>query len=188
MLNIKNTPNGIDRPIQQFQQFLYEKLKGLWSVSDSEFDSFGRCYRNMTEAGYIPEVFVSSDQQNNTVYKEVWFDDSLHKVISFFDVQSPTKYDQGSATARVDLIFIVNIPLLKPNIQHRADEEIRRDVEQLCQMPRFNFTMNSFLTGFKNVFAAFDGYLKNDQITFRDLHPLHVFSISFNLLYNINDC
>lgn len=188
MLNLKNIPIGIDTPIQGFQEFIYGQLKSLWGVSDSEYDSFGRCYRNMTDAGYIPEVFVSSDQVNNTVYKEVWFDDSLHKVVSFFDVAAITKYDKGSSVATVNLIFIVNVPLLKPDIQHRGDEEIRRDIEQLCASPRFNFTMKSFVTGFKNVFANFDGYLKRDQITFRDLHPLHVFSIGFDLLYNINDC
>ncbi len=108
--------------------------------------------------------------------------------MSFFDMYDETKYDKGSSLAKVDMVFVVSVPLLKPTLQHRGDEEIRRDVEQLCATPRFNFTMNTFKTGFKNVFSRFDGYLKKDQVTFRDLHPIHVFSIGFSLLYDINDC
>lgn len=188
MLNLKSSPVGIDKSIQGFQQFLYSKLKAKWGVADSEYDSFGRCYRNQADAGYIPQVFVSSEAENNTVYKEAWFDDTIHKAMSFFDSYDAVKYDKGTSTATVDMIFVVNVALLKPDIQHRADEEIRRDVELLCAMPRFNFTMKEFRTGFKNVFNRFDGWLKDDQVTFRDLHPIHVFSISFQLIYDITDC
>lgn len=188
MLNLKTSPVGIDKSIQGFQQFLYTKLKAKWSVTDSEYDSFGRCYRNQVDAGYIPEVFVSASSENNTIYKEAWFDDTLHKAVSFFDSYDEVKYDNGTSQATVDLIFIVNIPFIKPGIEHRADEEVRRDVEQLCAMPRFNFTMKEFRTGYQTVFSRFDGWIDRDQTTFRDMHPIHVFAIRFNLIYDINDC
>lgn len=188
MINLKTSPVGVDKSIQGFQQFLYGQLKKTWGVTDDNYDSFGRCYRNQVDTGYIPEVFVSSPVANNTVYKVAWFDDSLHKAVSFFDVLSTTKYSKGSSVVEVDLIFLVNVAQLKPSTQHRADEEVRKDVEQICAMPRFNFTMKEFKTGWKNVFDNFDGWHKKDEVTFRDLHPLHVFSLGFDLLYDINDC
>jgi hypothetical protein len=188
MIYLKNIPVGIDSPIQQFQQFLYDQLKKKWKVSDTEYDSYGRCYRNQTDAGYVPEVFVSSDLANNTVYKPALFDDTINKAVSFFDVGSVVKYDNGTSKATVYLIFMVNVALIKPTLQHRGDEEIRRDVELLCSMRRFNFTLNEFMTGYKNVFNDFDGWLKADQVTFRDLHPLHCFRLGFDLIYGIQDC
>lgn len=184
-LNIKNSVIGVDIPIQNFQKFLYNQLLLKWKISESSFLSYGRCYRSNRELGYFPEVYVNGTP---TQYVGIEFDDTNSKALYFFDLYDDVKFKDGSATARVDLIFIVNVSSLKPKTAHRADEEIRNDVERLCQMPRFGFVATDFQTGYANVFNRFAGITKNDQITWRDLQPLHVFKITFDFVYNINDC
>lgn len=184
-LNIKNSVIGVDIPIQNFQKFLYTQLLAKWKVSEAAFLSYGRCYRNNAELGCIPEVYVSGSVAQ---YVGIEFDDSNTIVLSFFDLYDDVKFSNGSTTARADLIFIVNVTKLKPDIAHRADEEIRNDVERLSQVPRFGFIATDFQTGYNNVFSRFQGIVKNDQITWRDLQPLHVFKITFDFVYNINDC
>lgn len=184
-LNIKNSVIGVDIPIQSFQKFLYNQLLSKWKTAESSFLSYGRCYRNNVDLGYIPEVYVNGTPAQ---YVGIEFDDTNTNVLSFFDLYDDVKFKDGSATAKVDLIFIVNVTNLKPGIAHRADEEIRNDVERLCQVPRFGFIATDFQTGYANVFNRFPGIVKNDQITWRDLQPLHVFKITFDFVYNINDC
>jgi hypothetical protein len=188
MLVVKTNPVGIDIPVQKLQTFLFDALKKRWGVVDDNLFAYGRCYRNKVDKGYVPEVFESSADSNNTIYRAIEFVDDVYKALFFFDVDDRVKYDAGNTLARVELIFIVHLPSIKPGLLHRGDEEARNDAEKLCSQRRFGFTMNGFETGFRNVFSRFDGLLNDDQLTFRDQHPLHVFKINFDLLYSINDC
>ena len=188
MLSVKTSPVGVDIPVQGLQIFLYNQLKAKWNITDTEFESYGRSYRNKTDKGYIPEVFQSSSQPGNTVYKPVEFDETVNKALFFFDAYDDVKYSKGTSSVKVDIIFLVNVALLKPLLAHRGDEEIRNDVERLMAQKRFSFTMTGYATGFKNVFNRFDGLMSKEQVTFKDLHPIHVFKITADLIYNINDC
>lgn len=187
MIPLKTSPVEIDIPIQKLQQFLYSGLKTTWGVSDTDFDMYGRCYRNSIDKGYIPEVFVGDSANGQTAYKEAFFDETVNKAIGFFHHDN-TKYEKGNSRARVCLLFIVNLQKLKPNIQHRADAEVRKDVELLLQLRKFSFEMTEIVTGFRNVFAEFDGWLRPGMITFGDIHPLHCFRINMDLLFDLNDC
>lgn len=190
MLFVKDSPVGVDVPIQNLQSFLYEKLKVKWGISDdTSFDSYGRVYRNTIDAGIMPEVLVSSTEPaTNTNYKQMFFDDSVNKVVSFFDVGPVMTYAKATATVKAWAVFMVNVALLKPDIQHRADEEIRNDVQRLCAQSHFGFSMNESVTGYRNVFSEFTALLGKDQETFRDSHPLHCFRIGFNLIYDVFEC
>jgi hypothetical protein len=183
VLVVKDKPVGVDIPVQGFQKFLYPKLKALWNLSDSEMDGYGRCYRNKVDKGYIPQLF-----DGGTVYKDVFFDDTNSSALFFFDLEDVRQGTAATSSTKVDMIFMVNVQKIKPGLSYRGDEEIRVDVERLCLVPRFNMKMVAMCTGFKNVFSRFDGVLTADQVTFRDLHPLHVFKISFELIYSINAC
>ncbi len=184
-LNTKDNVIGVDIPIQSFQKFLYSQLLLKWPVNTGNLQGYGRCYRNNRDLGYYPEFFVNA---TSTQYGGLEFDDTNDKALFFFDLYDDVKFKDGSSTAKVDLIFIVNVKELKPTLQSRGDEEIRNDVERLSQVPRFGFIATDFITGYANVFNRFPGISKNDQITWRDLHPLHVFKITFEFVYNINDC
>ena len=185
MLNLKNSTVGIDIPIQAFQKFLYNKLKVLWPVTDETLEGYGRVYRNVNDKGYVPEVLVSSSEIDNTQYKQVYFDKSTLKALFFFDKDDQVKFDYslGSETAKVSLIFITNISLLKPLIEHRGDEEVRNDVQRLCDKNFQGFTLNGFDTGFGNVFKSFSGLTNKDGEVFEDRHPLYCFRFNFDLFY-----
>lgn len=183
----KISPVGIDISIQRFQTVLYAALVAKWPVDSSSFNCHGRAYRNQTKDGYVPEVFSGNTNSGSIEYTEVMFDDTL-KALCFFSVGESTRYDAGSTVAKVSLIFMVNVPALKPTIAHRGDEEIRKDVELFCAGRRNGFEMTGFETGIDAVFKEFSGWKKRDGIKFRDQQPLHCFRINFDLLYNINQC
>lgn len=184
---IKIQPKGIDVKIQNFQTFIFDQLLLLWNINASDYNSYGRAYRNQSKNGYIPEVFTGNSANNGKDYQEVFSNDKV-KVQSFFSIAESQNYNQGSTTAKVSLIFMVDVKKLKPNTQHRADEEIRRDVEILCQNIRYGFEMKGIYTGIDSVFDEYPGVRRNEGMKFMDMHPLHCFRIEFNLLYNINDC
>ena len=168
MLHLKDKPTGIDISIQRFQSFLHKKLSAKWG----DFECYGRAYRNQKGNGYIPEIYDGGN------YKEVFFDDKI-SALSFFNVSDVQKELMSQREADVSLIFCVNIQKLKPNIKHRADEEVRLDVIEICELNQFTFDMISVVTGIKSVFNEFD----INQIKYRDLHPLHCFRINFKLKY-----
>jgi hypothetical protein len=183
----KISPVGIDIPIQGFQSAMYAVLLTKWPVNSSSFNCHGRAYRNQTADGYTPEVFNGSANTGAIEYTEVYFDDTL-KALCFFSVGEQTKYTDGSTVAKVSLIFMVNVPALKPNTEHRGDEEIRIDVEKFCAAQRFGFIMTGFETGMDTVFKDYSGWKKTSGIKYKDQQPLHCFKINFDLLYNINKC
>ena len=78
-------PSGIDVQIQKYQTWLYDLLRTKWNISDDlSYDFYGKVYRNKTQAGYIPESFVSSLNPDNTQYKEIIFDQTNNAALSFF--------------------------------------------------------------------------------------------------------
>lgn len=189
MLYTKTAPVGVDVPVQNLQSFLYTQLKNKWKIdNDVDYDAYGRVYREQTTEGYIPRMFVSSTQSDNTLYKDVFFDDSLNSAVSFFDTGSALTYDNRTATIKAWMIFMVNLAKLKKTIEHRADEEVRRDVALLCQNSRWGFRLTEIDTGYKKVFSEYDGLLKGEQPVLRDMHPLHCFRLGFTLIYDINEC
>jgi len=187
MMNVKPSPVGIDISVQRFQKFLYPALLKVWGITnDNDYESYGRAHKNQTADGYIPEGFKGTDPKK-IEYKDAFWDDNK-KAVSFFLLGDVTKYDSGNAMAPVGLIFMVNVQSLKPTISYRADEEVRNDVERLCQIERYGFALTEIVTGIDQVFREFSGWRKAQGIKFRDMHPLHCFRLNFQVLYDINEC
>lgn len=186
MLSLKNSTVGIDIPIQEFQSFLYRQLKVLWPVDDNTMDGFGRVYRNRNNKGYVPELFVSSTSDNNTVYEPVYFDKNTKKALFFFDPDDQETIKGPLAIRNVSIVFIVNISLLKTTLAHRGDEEVRNEVLRTVSPRRNGFELIGVETGFKNVFSRFDGLTNKDGEVFEDRHPVHCFKINMRLNYSIN--
>jgi hypothetical protein len=184
----KTSPIGVDIRIQRHQLFLYPALQQLWGLADADWNSYGRAYRNQTEDGYTPEVFIGiGNQEGKSDYQEVLFDDNL-KALSFYGMEDAGRYDKANATVGVFLIFMVNLLELKPAVTWRADEEVRNDVEKLCQIDRYGMGLTGFSTGFDQVFKEYSGWRKTTGIKYRDQHPTHCFRLNFNLLFDINEC
>jgi hypothetical protein len=182
MVLSKPKPVGIDLHIQKLQLFLYPELKKLWKINnDTDFDCFGRAYKNQTKDGIIPEVFIASEE-----YKEVLVDDRL-SALSFFISGDTIQYNAGSVNANVSLIFMANLEKIKPGNQ-RNDEEVHVDVQRLLMPGRYGFRMTSFETGVDTVLREFSGWRKSTGMKYRDMQPFHLYRVNMILTYSPTDC
>ena len=180
MNNLKTAPVGIDSHINDFQTYLYNKLKTTWNVTDLEFEMFGRAYRNQTDDGYTPERYVG-----NKEYKDLYWDDKL-KAMAFFGVKEDSQVNAGTLTSDCFLIFMVNLQQLKP-ANERKDEEIRNDVQRLCIAMKSGFIFSGFKTGIDSVFSEYSGWKKTIGMKFKDHYPLHCFRLDFKVTYSVYD-
>lgn len=171
---------GLDQPVQAYQKFLYPQIMKGWGLTDDTvFDFYGRAYRNQTDDGYTPEIYAGKKD-----YQELFFDDKK-TALAFFGVQDQQGYQRGGITAKVYLIFMVNLQELKGTDAQLLDEETRNTVLQICARPRLGFRMTGFCTGIDKVFREYSGWRKSTGIKYRDEFPFHCFRIDFDVLYNI---
>jgi len=186
MLYTKVSPVGVDIPIQKLQVYLHDKLLVKWGLQTADYQAYGRCYRNQKEAGYVAEVYVGSNE-----YKEVYLDDRI-AALSFFGLSGDIDHTITN-TADVHLIYWVNIKRLKPAIAHRADEEVRKDVQVLVDNGYQGFQFAGIRLGIESVHQEYRGTVMAaqanlDTLKYRDMHPFHCFRLDFKVNYNINRC
>ena len=177
MLYAKTSPIGIDFRIQKLQAFLHSELLTAWGLETAKYESYGRCYRNKKDAGYVAEVYTGSDQ-----YKEVYWQDGL-SAISFFGVSDKIMSKLGE-TANVHLVFFVDISKLKPTITHRADEEVRADVMSRVEM--FGFSLVSVDLWIENVLKEYAGSYRDERLKAVDMHPIHCFRLNLKINYQVS--
>lgn len=171
MLHVKENPIGVDILIRKLQEHLYGGLCKAWALLDSEYNSFGRVYRNQRDGGYIPEAYIGGKE-----YSEAFLNDRV-PVTSFFTVGDTADADNGYMTVNAAVIFCVDLSRIKPGIKHRADEEAHFDVFERCNF--FVQSADAIVTGVDNVFKEFTA-LKTKS---RDMHPHHCFRINLTMAY-----
>jgi hypothetical protein len=182
MLIIKIKPIGIDAAIQELQTYLHKQLVKSWKLSDdSVYQAYGRVYRNKKDNQYIAEAYIGNNE-----YKEVYWDDTL-SAISWFGISGKTEFDKQNKTD-VHLVFFVNLQKLKPNIQHRADEEIRNEIQKIFGYSLFGFSFESIELWLENVLREYPGSRRDDRLKAVDMHPVHCFRINFKIHYDSNIC
>jgi hypothetical protein len=185
MLITKTSPVGIDWYIQQFQTALHNQLMAAWdldvndAVENAQYECYGRAYRNRTDNGYIAEVYTGSNQ-----YKEVYWNDQL-TAISFFGLAGSISNGPLS-NAEVHLVFFVNLSKIKPAILHRADEEVRTDVERITGRYSYGFVLNSTELWLQNILKEYPGSRRDDRLKYVDMHPVHCFRMNFSISYDSN--
>lgn len=177
------TPCGIDISIQEFQNKLHTGLVTAWSldsVSEKEYLCYDRCYRNQTKNGFIPEVYNGRNE-----YKQVLFNDKV-KVLSFFGIGNSSEYNQFEQlnTTDVHLIFFVNLKAIKGGTG-RLDEEVRQDVQSICNREANGLILTSIEIGIDNILSEYSG--ASDLMKYRDLNPYHAFRFNFSLTYDFKD-
>jgi hypothetical protein len=176
---IKNNSVGIDFYIQRHQSNLYDKLKSLFNLSDSDIDIFGRVYRNQNDDGYTPEAFDINTQE----YRDVYWDDSK-SALAFYLMKGIRNISGMMVTSDVSMIFMGNIAKLIPGTQ-RNDEELRIAIQKLCLYTAFGFEMIGFTTDPNEVFKEFSGAKTVTGMRFKDLQPYHFFRINFSINYPV---
>jgi hypothetical protein len=182
MLITKTNPVGVDYHIQALQTRMHDQLVAEWQLSDSTvYQCYGRCDRNRKDSGYVAEVF-----SGGTDYREVYWNDNL-TALSFFGLSGVVKKGVLSE-ADVHLVFFANLTRLAlkdsegNTITHRADEELRIQVERIVGKYSNGFTYLSTELWLENVLREYPG--SRDQL--KDMHPIHCFRINLKLSYNPN--
>lgn len=172
----KTDPIGIDKKIQRLQ----EKLNDSISWLDIPF---GRVYPNRNaDNDIIPEVY-----SGNNEYSEVFPDSSL-KGMCFFDVDHDYDYNPDTTeehTADVNIIFFVNVEKAFPDISHRQDEEVKRDIANLFFNYKRGWEYLGLVDGIENVFENFD-YKFSQPIV--DMQPFYVFAVKSRVKFELLKC
>jgi hypothetical protein len=179
MLVTKTSPVGIDARLQTLQTELHDRLLTRWKIGDGDYKAYGRCYKKPSDNGYIAVNYEGGNE-----YKEVYADDSL-RALSFFGQSAKVGFEQWEKT-EVHLVFFVNLATLKPTIEHRADEEVRKDVITLFSPSLYGFEYQGFELYLENVLREYPGSRRDNRLSIVDLHPMHCFRINLKFRYDIN--
>jgi len=155
---LKDTPDGIDKEINIIQSRLYDKLD--FGV---DFNGYGRAYL----VGSKPMQFIDD---NN--YKELLTDDSLAG--HFFFLENPKTKKDSLLETEIYIIFILNLKKIKPNVIHRADEEVRVQIYKVLERIRL-FDIEEITKGI-DVLSDFEHTLK-------DMQPYHFIKFTGKLRY-----
>lgn len=172
MNNLKTNPKGLDVIIYGVQKKLYDKLSVMWD--NVELFGYDRCYVNNKNNVKTIDYYISDNEYKNLVVAEEnkFFFTAENEILNVGINYYETK---------IDLYFILNISEIKPNILHRADEEVRQDVLNVLQTMK-DVSIEKVTTNIDNIFSK---YFFN-QIT--DLEPYHCFKISLNVhKYHLNN-
>lgn len=174
-MNYNNYPAiGIDAKIQIIQNQLFSQLK--WQ----NVDFYGRVQKTIKKDfdGIVPEVYVSQKER-----KEVFYDDknAIGGNVFFVDNDEHTTKDGVLFTAKVKVVFMLNILKIKELIIFRPDSEYQEIVLKLIN--RINvIQVTGIEKGIENVLSEFS----TKGIELNDLNPYHIFSVNGNLNYNLS--
>lgn len=181
MLITKLAPVGIDVPIGKLQNYLFTRLLTKWGIQAADYESYARVDRNKKGNQYIAEVYTGQNE-----YKEVYWNDTK-AVISWFGIGPKTTFDKLNKTD-VHLVFFVNLNKVKPLITHRADEEVRNDVQKLIGNTQNGFSYDSCEIWVENVLREYPGSRRDERLSVVDMQPLHCFRINLSILYGTSIC
>ncbi len=164
MIYLKENPIGVDVPIQRIQERLYNDL-------GYEINAYGRAYLNKRGDNTVPEVLIEESNE----YQEVLLNDCENGVF-FFIENNTTKISSHTFRTNVDLIMSLKLCCVKPDIKHRADEEVKIDVYKVLRKCVFREDIE--ITKGIEALRGFESNLK-------DMQPNHFVKFSFPLEYNI---
>jgi hypothetical protein len=180
MLITVSSATGMDVEFKDLQQFLHSRLLTAWSIDTSLYHSYGRCYRNRKEKGYVAEVYIG-----NKEYKEVYWNDSL-AAISFMGLSEKIGYE-NHYVSDAHLVFFVNLDRLKPTLAHRADEEVRWDVVNIVSSAPGGFSFKGITLGLENILKEYPGSITDELQNKVEMHPVHCFRLDLELTYDNNN-
>jgi len=177
LLDIDKPIYGIDVPIQEMLEKLYDTLAEKWGTE--KLDGYGRVYKNERDGELIPEVWKTDENQ----YKPALYNDQS----SFFFVDSDRQKSDGYGNStEIDIIFMLNLEQLFEKEKQRMDERVYIDAMQVLRESFEGvFEIETHFKGLETVFKRHGFSTKN--IEQNDFQPYHVFSIGGTLEYFI-DC
>lgn len=182
----KNTPVGIDKPIDLLQRALFSSLIKAWGITASKYKCTPRCYRNQTTDGFIAEMFTGGKD-----YEELYIDDQV-SATSFFGIGQVEKFlGDGMMQADIHLVFSVNLSEVKQApAGQRNDEEVRIDVQKVLDHygMAHGFLLQSQTTGIDKVLNEYPGSRKTIGLKYTDMHPYLWFRFDLQFFYQPTLC
>ena len=98
----------------------------------------------------------------------------------FFFVENSKTKSGSLSTTEIDVIFLLNVVNIFPDITHRADEELRVEIYNVL-VRKFNRAEITITKGID----ALDGF----ETKLIDMQPHHFLKFSFEVSYNLkNKC
>ena len=171
----KDNPKGVDYVIDLLQEYSYNAFTVAASPDPwTNYESYHRAYVNEKKDRDTPEVYIGNGE-----YKEVFNDDSFN-VTSFWLVanERPLIDDSELYQADISIIFQVDkLDVMFPTINHRADEELHRQIHQVLKDNQWGFVISDFVTGIDDVYAG----LSTDQVKWDDISHKHVVRFNFTV-------
>lgn len=155
----KENPVGIDVEIQRIQEKLLEKL------SDWNLEGFDRVY-------VLDKKPIWYYKKND--YRHVLKFDKKTYGLFFFVEGDSTDVKRNISKSDVDLIFLLDISKIKPNSKHRADEEVKIDIQKILA----KYLTREILKITKGINA-----LSPFETRLEDLQPYHFIKFSFQIKY-----
>lgn len=165
MNHLKTNPIGLDAYIHKIQVKMYDKLTTLWNT---ELDGYPRCYSIKREAKKTIEHYKGKGEYISLI----------HADRNKFFFLADSDYTQESLNfydTKIDLYFILNLSKCQIGVQHRADEEVRRDIINVvkgCENVGENIKI---VTGVDNMFMGFQ------RNTINDIHPYFFFKATIDI-------
>lgn len=180
MLVSIDNPTGMDAHVYNVQKHIYSRLKTAWGiVNDTDYECYGRVYRNKKDNQFVAELYAGKGE-----YKDVYWDDRK-AAISWFGTGSNISFDVQN-TVPFHLVFFVNLSKLKPNVLHRADEQVRNDVQKLFGKSLYGFSYQNMELWLDNVLKEYPGTRRDKSLLAVDMQPVHCFRLNLTLMYSIN--
>lgn len=175
----KTNPIGIDAVIHDIQSRMYA-IKDLWGV---ELTGYPRCYILQDESGKktIESFLSASEYSRSLIFAEG----------NKFFFLAPNDINKESAnyyTTNLELYFVLNVVECYPNVLHRADEEVRKDVLTALErcpsvkVSRAIINIDKVFNRYNNRISQSYEYEYTD-----DMQPYHCFKIEMEVLpYYLN--
>lgn len=172
---LKTTVTGIDEKIKPLQTYLYDNIVSKWGLSN--FDGYGRVYKNRRKDLVIPEYYIS-----NKEYKEVLLSDKRDGIM-FFSPSSKSNTYGSLVVQNCDIMFSLNLKTLNGN-EERQDEEARQYILGLLNQYVIDLGDKEIETDLRFVYKDYNGVASY----FYDMQEFHHFKIKIELRFNNKRC
>jgi hypothetical protein len=177
-------PKGMDFCINQLQSWLQSELFARWEIDpdvpaeSNRYKFLPRVNRNPDEKnGFIAELYLGNGE-----YKEVYWDDTLTG-FTWFGLGSKILQEDGQQVADIHLVTFANLKKLYPDIDHRADNELRMDFQKVFEAPIFGFTLISTEIWLPNVLREYPGSRRDNRLKAADMGNVHAFRLNLELRF-----
>lgn len=172
MVIAKESPQGIDVLIKKIQDNLNEQLE--WA---NLITIYPRCYRTVREIEGRPTRLIEHVYNNGEYVNLVNADENKCFFVQSGDVE---RASLNRYSTELELYFTLDLYNVKPDIIHRADEEVHADVLNILKQTP-DVQINRLITGIEDVYRGLS-YKAND-----DTHPNHCFKVVIDVLrFDIN--